>query len=260
MIQQHRQFRGSGHAWDVVTNLVAREFKLRYRRAFFGWSWAIAQPLARLLVLTFVFTRILPLGIENYAAFLFAGLIAWIWFASGLTAVTSSPVEQGDLLFRPGLPRAGIPLVSAITTSIDYVAALPILLAFLAFSGGVHPTILFLPVVLVVQLLMIMALGYPLAIANVHFRDVRHFVEVGLVLGFYLTPVFYGRTTVPEEYRSLLDLNPMTHLIGAHRAVLVDGELPELGPFISLAVGSAVLAFVGYRLYRSASQTFVDQL
>jgi homopolymeric O-antigen transport system permease protein len=222
--------------------------------------WAVAQPLARLVVLSLVFTKIVPLGIDNYPVFLFAGLIAWMWFSSGVIGVTTSPVDQSDLFFRPGVPRGAIPLVSALTSGLDYLAALPILLIFLVFTTGVPPTALFLPVVMLVQLLLIMALGFPLAVANVHFRDVRHFVEVGLLLGFYLTPVFYDQASVPEPYQTLLDLNPMTQIVGATRDVLVEGILPDLRGFSLLALGTVAFAYLGYRWYHAASRTFVDQL
>src|SRR5262245_25922122 len=89
---------------DVVTHLVGREFKLRYRKAVFGWLWSLVQPLARLLILWFIFSNVLGTDIENYPAFLFVGLITWGWFQSGLSSATASAVDRRDLLFRPGFP------------------------------------------------------------------------------------------------------------------------------------------------------------
>src|SRR5918992_5088836 len=107
------------HTWDLVTHLVAREFRLRYRRALFGWLWAVGSPIARLAILTYVFTRVLPLDIPNYPVFVFTGLIAWAWFSSGVSSATSSVIDRRDLLFRPGLSRPAVPVVSVLNDGFD---------------------------------------------------------------------------------------------------------------------------------------------
>jgi lipopolysaccharide transport system permease protein len=245
---------------DLVGHLVAREFRLRYRRAFFGWLWALAQPLARLLILTMVFTKFLPLGIDDYSVFLFSGLIAWMWFAAGVASATTSAIDRRDLLFRPNLPRPAVPLVSVLTDGLDYVAALPVLAVFLLAGPGLHATVLFLPVVMLTQLMLTLGIGYLLCSANVHFRDVRLFVDVALLLGFYVTPVFYQGASVPDSYRWVIQVNPVARLVAAYRDVLVEGQLPTLAPFLLLVAGCAAVCVAGYLVYRAACPTFVDEL
>ncbi|MDQ3218202.1 MAG: ABC transporter permease [Actinomycetota bacterium] len=248
------------YSWDLVTHLVGREFRLRYRRTIFGWLWAMGYPLARLLVLAFLFTRILPLGIENYAVFAFTGIIAWSWFATGIASATSSVIDRRDLLIRPGVPRSVVPIVSVLTDGLDYAAALPVLAVFLLLGDGIPLTSLLLPVILVVQLLFTLGFGLALCAANVYLRDVRLLVDVVMLLGFYLTPVFYDAQSVPDRYRLVLDLNPMAHLLSAYRDILIAGHAPATVPFLVLTtVGMAILA-VGYLIYRWASPSFVDEL
>ena len=127
---------GWRYSWDLVTHLVAREFRLRYRQALLGWLWAVGTPLTRLVILTYLFTQVLPLGIENYPVFVFTGLVAWQWFSGGLTSATTSAVDRRDLLFRPGLPRTAVPVVSVLTDGLDYLAALPVLFIFLLLATG----------------------------------------------------------------------------------------------------------------------------
>jgi len=245
---------------ELVVHLVGQEFRIRYRRAYLGWLWAIAQPLARLVVLTIVFTKFLPLGIPNYAVFLFTGLIAWTWFASAVASSTTSVIERQGLLLRPNVPRAAVPIVSVLTDGLDYIAALPVLAVFLVVEGGIPATALALPILLAAELLLILGLGYALCAANVFYRDVRIFVDVALLLGFYLTPVFYRTDSVPEGYRFLIQLNPMARLIAAYRDVLVEGRLPEPGPFLALFAVCGAVCLAGYAIYRAASGTFVDEL
>ncbi len=248
------------YAVDLVTHLVAREFRLRYRRALLGWVWAVGQPLARLLILGFIFTRIIPLDIPNYPAFLFTGLIAWSWFSSGVASATSSAVDRGDLLLRPGVPRAVLPVVSVLTDGLDYLAALPVLLVFLLLGDGIPLTALALPLVMGAQLLLTVGLGYLLCAANVYFRDVRLFVDLALLLGFYLTPVFYPAEQLLGRYPLLVQLNPVASLLGTYRAILVQGTLPAPGAFLGLTLACAAVCAAGYAVYRAASPTFVDEL
>lgn len=249
------------HDVEVVLHLVAREFRLRYRRSVLGVLWSVLQPLARLAVLSFVFTRVLPLGdVEDYPVFLFTGLIGWAWFSSGVASATSSALDRRELLFRPGIGRTVVPVVSVLTDLIDYLVALPILLVVLAATTGLHATALLLPAILAVQLLVILGLGMALCAANVHLRDVRLVVDLALLLGFYVTPVFYRPDALPEGARALAALNPMAHLIEAQRAVLVEGALPGLLPSLALVVGGVATFAAGLAVYRRASATFVDEL
>lgn len=259
MAGQRRAFR---YGFDVVTHLVGREFRLRYRQALFGWIWAVATPVLRLVILAFVFTVIFRVGdqIENYEVLLFTAIIAWGWFSGGVSSATVSAVDSRDLIFRPGLPRAVVPVVSVLADGLDYLAALPVLAAFLLFADGIPWTAVALPAVMAVQLLLTLGLGFALCAANVYLRDVRLVVDVVLLLGFYVTPVFYLPEMVPERYRLVLDLNPMAHILEAHRGVLVYGRLPEAGPFLGLTLGCAAVFAAGYAVYRWASPAFADEL
>jgi lipopolysaccharide transport system permease protein len=245
---------------DLVIHLVGREFRLRYRRALFGWLWALGQPLARLVILTVVFTKFLPLGIPDYSVFLFTGLVAWMWFASGVASATTSAIDRRDLLFRPNLPRGAVPVVSVLTDGLDYVAALPVLAAFLLAGSGIPATAAFLPVLMGVQLMLTLGIGYALCSANVYFRDVRLFVDIALLLGFYVTPVFYRASSVPDSYRWVIQLNPVARLVAAYRDILVEGQLPHTAPFLALVGACAAILLAGYATYRATCPAFVDEL
>jgi lipopolysaccharide transport system permease protein len=248
------------HTLDVVAQLVLREVNLRYRRSALGWLWSLAQPVARFLVLTFVFTTVLPLDVPNYAVFLFSGLIGWMWFSAALSSATASALNRQDLLMRPGIPRMVIPVVSVLSDATDYLAALPVLAVILLFAGGIPITWLLLPVVLLPMLLLVLGLGYALCAANVYFRDVSILVGIATLLGFYVTPVFYSPDQVPADFRWVVELNPVSVLLELQRDVLVEGIVPPAAQILSAyAVGLVALA-VGSAVYRRLSPTFVDEL
>lgn len=251
---RHRQ------ALDLVTHLVVREFRLRYRRALLGWIWAIVPALTRLLVLSVVFTRVVPLGIEDYPLFLFTGLIGWSWFSAGIESATSSAVTRRELLFRPGLPRAAVPVVSVLADGLDYLAALPVVAAFLLANDGIPASALALPLILILQLSLALGLGLALCAANVYLRDVSLFLGVALTLGFYATPVLYPPELVPAKLRLFVTLNPMSHLLDAQRDVLLGGYLPRLTTLLLVGAVCVVSGLAGYFIYRARSPLFVDEL
>src|SRR3990172_511666 len=110
---------------DLLIILIGRDMKLRYRRSVLGLAWTLLNPLAQLLVLNFVFSRILPLNIPNYPSFLFVGLLAWSWFQSSLINGTGAIVDNRDLIKRPGFPEAILPLVTVSANFIHFLLALP---------------------------------------------------------------------------------------------------------------------------------------
>ncbi|MDP9333828.1 MAG: ABC transporter permease [Actinomycetota bacterium] len=255
------RYRHARYSVDLVVNLVSREFRLRYRRAFLGWIWSVGQPLLRFAVFAYVFTRVIHVGnIPEYPAFLFIGIVAWTWFASGLVSATISVIVRPDLLLRPGVPRAAAPVVSVLTDMLDFVAALPIIAVFLVFSGGIGLSSLLLPVLMAIELLLILGFGMALCSANVYLRDVQIFTGLALLLGFYLTPVFYSRKLLPNTLKFFYDLNPMARLLGAYRDVLIYHRLPDALPLLLVALFSTAVFAGGYAIYHRASATFVDQL
>ena len=246
---------------ELVLHLAWREVSVSHRFTVLGWAWPLVRTLAQLGVLVFVFSNVLDLGIRNFPVFVFSGLVAWSWFSSAVSAGTSSLLAQRHLVFQPGFPVSVLPVVSVAVPLVDVVVALPVLLVMVATSGGLPASALFLPVLLLVQLVLCCGIAWLAAAAAVYLRDVRNVVGVGLVLLFYVTPVFYDReASVPVEYHWILQLNPMTTLIEGWRTVLLEGRLPDAGPFALLAAVSVVLAVCSLWLFRRVAPNLVDEL
>ncbi len=249
------------HARDVLRELIVRDMKLRYRGSFFGMAWTLLNPIAELTVLYFIFGAVLPLNVPNYAAFLFTGLLVNTWFQSSLGFATVSVVNSRDLIRRPDVPLAVLPVVSVASTLLHLVLSLPVLFALLVFTGvPVTGTVAVLPLLIGVQFLFILGLSYPLAALHVWFRDTQYFLRVALQLLFFLTPVFYETKTIPEQYRGLYRLNPMVDIIDGYRDVLVRGTLPPLHTWLVLLAGSLALLLIGWTGFTRASRNFVDEL
>lgn len=247
---------------DLVVELILRDLKLRYKRSTLGILWSLVTPLAQLSVLLFVFSVILPVRIPNYASFLFTGILVWSWLRSSLEQATGVIVQNAALVRQPGFPPAILPAVTVAANLIHLLLALPILGIFVWAGGGValSPASLLLPVLLVIQFAFILSVAYFVASLHVTFRDVKHLLGVLLTLGFYLTPVFYSPEHVPARFMPLFGLNPMVHLVGAYRDVLLYGRTPPLVPLLAVVAGSVLLLLLGYRSFMRASHRFVDEL
>jgi lipopolysaccharide transport system permease protein len=246
---------------DLLREFVGRDIKLRYRRSVLGIAWSLLNPLAQLLVYSVVFQAFLPLGIPNYPAFLFAGLLAWNWFRTSVHGASGAIVDNRELVLRPGFPVGILPAVVVTSCLVHFVLGLPVLLAVLIASGHWPSTAIFgLPLVLVIQFALSLGLAYLAATCHVFFRDTQHLLDLLLLLGFYLTPVFYHRGSIPPEYQLLYTLNPMAHLVDAYRHVLVLGEMPDPGELLVVGLVSVSLLALGYAVFRNASGRFVDEL
>jgi lipopolysaccharide transport system permease protein len=246
---------------DLLIELVSREIKLRYRRSVLGYGWSMLNPLLELLVLSLVFQFILHLNVPNYVPFLFTGLIVWNWFQASLSSACGSIVDNRELVRRPGFPVAVLPVVTAITNFIHFVISLPVLLLLMAlFQDTIHIALVYLPILFILQFLVIVSLSYLLATFYVTFRDTQYLLGIGLMLGFYLTPVFYPSSVVAPQYQLLYHLNPLTVLIDAYRDVLLLGQAPNPVGLLSVGLAFALVLWVGFRIFKRASYRFAEEL
>jgi lipopolysaccharide transport system permease protein len=249
------------HIRDLLRELVARDMKLRYKRSVLGIAWSLLNPLAQMLVFNFVFRSVLPLDIPNYSSFLFIGVIVWSWFHTSLLEATGAIVQNGDLIRQPGFPAAILPVVTVMTQLIHFLFALPILLLFLMF-GGIQLTnaIAALPLVIGIQFLLTLSLAYLVATIHVTFRDTQYLLGIVLMLGFYLTPVFYEASVIPARSQLLYHLNPMVDLLGAYRAILIEGEFPNAFPLLVISAFAVGLLWLTYTIFMRASYKFAEEL
>lgn len=246
---------------DLLRELVVREMKLRYKRSFLGLAWSLINPLVQLLVLYLIFSLVLQLNIQNYPVFLFTGLLVWTWFQSSLVSATSVILENPDLIKRPGFPVAVLPVVTVTTHLIHFLLALPILLIFLFFSSiQLSSVVLTLPFIIVLQFLFTLSLAYLVAAIHVTFRDTQYLLGIFLLLGFYLSPIFYEKSLIPERFQMVYRLNPMVDLIDAYRTILIQGELPGYLPLFVLGGVSLVFLWLGYRTFIRTSYRFIEEL
>lgn len=233
-------------AREILWALVRRDLIVRYEHALLGVSWALGVPLAQTAIFLLVFTRVARVATEvPYALYAFAGLTAWSFIASAVRAATRSLSDQAGLISRVYFPREALPLGSVVVALVDFAVTLvPLVLLMVWYR--VPPTWGLLAVPLVVAVLVALTAGLSLALsmANLFYRDVRHLVEVVLLIWMFASSVVYPIGGIGGVAGRLLALNPVTPLIDAWRALLFGGALPAPAS-LTYAVLFAVVALAG---------------
>lgn len=246
---------------ELVANLVAKELKARYRGSTLGMLWTFLNPLLLLLVYAIVFSVYMRVQMENYAVFVFAGLLPWIWFSSSLMEGVNSITSSGPLITKSMFPAEILPMVKIISNMFNYLFSLPLLFIFMAIYGvplTLH--ILWMPFIAAAQLLFTIGLVYMAAAVNVRFRDVQHILGNLLVLWFFLCPIIYPISQTPEKWRFTFYLNPMAALILSYQDIFIHGRAPSLFILAALVAVGAAITLVGFRQFDLYKESFAEEI
>jgi ABC-type polysaccharide/polyol phosphate export permease len=251
----------------LLARLVARDLASRYRGSAVGLLWAVLHPLAFLLLYTFVFSWVLEVrlgpdvGTPHFPLFLLAGLLPWQAIQEALGRATGVILGQPSLVKRTPFPTEILPatvVLSALAAQLVGTALLVVLLA--GFGQPPRPALLLFPVLLGLQVVLTLGLGWALASLNVYLRDVGHLLGIGLTLWMFLTPVFYPPTLFPRPARFLLVINPLAVLVESYRAILLRGVWPAPAPLLALGLLAAGLFAGGFWLFRRLQPGFADAI
>jgi ABC-type polysaccharide/polyol phosphate export permease len=252
VIAAHRQ---------LLLELMHRDFDNRYAGSVLGVMWTQLYPLMLLIVYSFVFSVIFTNAIPNFPVFLFVGIAIWNFFSTAILLATSSVLANANLVTKVGFPRELVTISVVLVAFID-LAASHLVLLIGAFVFNVSPAMSWFAMVPLIVLLTVfcIGLGLMLASAAVYLRDVRFFVEVGVLLLMFLTPVFYSHSAVPESLWWVLDTNPIAVAILAYRSAFLDGMWPDLSSWARLVVASGVALWLGIETFDRAQRGFPDAL
>jgi len=242
--------------------LVGRHLSMRYRGSFLGFLWTFLNPLCLMLVYMLVFKYYIRFdGVDNYTIFLFAGLLPWLWVSSAIIEGTSSIASSGHLITKSMFPAHLLPTVAVLTTMINFIISLPLLFVFMLFMGVHIPlTVLFLPVIFVVQLLFLQGISLALSSLNVQFRDVQHIVANLLTFLFFLSPILYPPEVVPDALRFTLDYNPLAVFTICYHNLILDGVLPSVWSMLFLLASVVVSLLAGTLIFNRYREGFAELL
>lgn len=250
-----------------VLGSVRREFEGRYRASLLGAAWALLQPLAMIVVYTVVFSQVMQArlpgvgGTFAYSIHLCAGVLTWGLFAQITGRGQNVFLEHAALLKKLSFPRLCLPAIVVLSALVDFALVFALFLGFLLLVGAFPgwAALALLPL-LAVEVALAIGLGVVLGVVNVFFRDVGAFYSVVLQFWFWLTPIVYPASILPEWAGRWMAANPMAVLVQGYQAVLVQGQWPDWAALGWVALLAAALCALGWRLFRAHAAEMVDEL
>jgi ABC-2 type transport system permease protein len=232
---------------DLLKNLVSRDFKTRYKRSYLGILWSLLNPLLVVIIYTLAFDYIMKIRVKDFPMFFMCAYLPWSYLMASLTLSLASLSDSGYLIKAVYFPREILPLSIVLSCLlhflITFIFVFPILMIFGYFPQW---AVLVLPVIIVLQSLFTFGLCLFLSSIHVFFRDIRYILDVILTVWFWLTPIVYPISLIPDQYLFLYKLNPMTVFVTAYREVLLSGELPMPIYWIAILIATSASLLLGY--------------
>jgi lipopolysaccharide transport system permease protein len=244
---------------DLLLVLVQKDIKVRYKSKVLGYLWSIASPLAFAFVYFFAFSIIMRVDVENYPLVLISGVFPWQWFSNCVGASPRLFLANGPLIKKVKFPKIIIPLAMILNHMVHFLLSLPVIILFL-FIYGQAPSVAWIvgiPSLLVIHLMMVYGISLTLSSFNLFLRDIERLVDVIMRFTFYFTPILYPIDLIPEQYRSLIPLNPVAPLIISWRELFLFGRFNLLYAAISFGYAMLFLS-IGYFVYRKLSWRFAE--
>ncbi len=263
---------------ELLSNLMLRELRGKYKGTALGWFWSLLNPLAATLIFTVVFGAILritpPVGaneVQNYTLFLLCALLPWNYFSGVVTGGMGALIANGNLIKKTSFPRQLLVLAGSGALFVTFLIEMAVLaVALLVF--GLNPLLWLVPTLVLMVLLAAFGtgLGLMLSVANVYFRDSAHFVAIALQVLFYATPVIYPVTLVSAvdpaslvarwHIDDLYMANPLVHFVEAFRDLLYQHQLPSIGTALMLIAASAASLVLGWMVFARFSKRLAEEL
>jgi lipopolysaccharide transport system permease protein len=258
-----------GELWryrELLWFLAARDVSIRYKQTALGVAWAVMQPLFTMIVFSVFFGRLAKMPSDGvpYPLFALTGLLPWQLFSYALTQSSNSLVNEQRLITKVYFPRLVVPLGSVLSGLADFAVAFVLLLCGIGVhvaTGGANPLgwpLLMLPAFVVFAVAAALSVGLWLAALNVQYRDVRYTVPFLAQMWLFLTPIAYPSSLVPEGWRTLYGLNPMTGVVEGFRWAMVGGPAPDAGMMAASILVTAALLVGGLFYFRRLETQFAD--
>lgn len=256
---------------ELIRNLVVRDLKVRYKNSALGIIWSLLNPLLMVLVFTAVFTVMQGVAIENFPVFVLVGLLPWQFFANSVMAATTSIVANANLINKIYFPREILVISGVLSNLVNFLIALLVMVpVLLVFHTPLTVWLLMLPIMILIQLIFTLGIGFIVATANVFYRDVLMIMDVALLAGFFLTPIFYPLSTLPRSYelfginldvwRLMYIFNPMASIIANYRIVLVYGAPPALDFLLRTLMTALLFLAVGLAVFYRYKHRFGEEI
>lgn len=242
----------------LMKQLVARDFKTKYKRSVLGVLWSFLNPLLTMLVQYIVFSTLFKSDIANFPVYLLTGIVCFSFFSEATSMSLTSIVGNASLITKVYVPKYIYPLTRVMSSTINFALSLvPLLMVLLITRTPIRPSLLLLPVGVGCLFALSLGIGMLLAAMMVFFRDTQFLWGVVSMLWMYATPIFYPESIIPSHFMTLYKMNPLYHIIRFIRIVLMDGVSPEPKAYLLAIVASVIPLLIGAAVFKKTQDRFV---
>ena len=244
---------------EYLKQSVARDLRKQYKRSYLGYLWSMLNPLLMMSILAVVFSSIMRQNIEDYAVFLFTGMIPFAYFNSTLNGCLGTIRANSKIIDQMPVPKYLFPLSVAFSNLVTFFLSLiPLIIVTLVLGRSLEFTMLALPIILLPLFLVSLGGALVLACANVFFEDTAHLIQVVLRALYFLSPILYRRDQLPEWLQEIvIYLNPMFLLIEFMRDLFYHGTLPELATYSLHLLGCFLVLYIGLYVFKKSEGKFI---
>jgi lipopolysaccharide transport system permease protein len=249
------------HSRELLWVWTQREIRVRYKQSMLGSLWAILQPLSTMIIFTVIFGYIVRVPSDGipYPIFSYAAILPWTLFANSISFSVPSLINNMNLVTKVYFPREILPLAAIGSAFVDYLVGFCLFLVLMViYDVHLYPTLLFLPILLIIQITLSLGISLLSAAVIVFLRDIRFVIPLVLQLWMYITPIIYPLNQVPDRFRNLYMLNPMASLIDGYRSITLLGQPPQWGYIAYSAALSIGLFLTSYLYFKAAEDKFAD--
>lgn len=247
---------------EMIVSLVRKDLRGRYKGSFLGFLWTFINPLLQLIIYTIVFSVILRAGIEKFYLFLFVALVPWIFFSSAITGGSTSILSQQDMVKKIYFPRQVLPIAYVTSSFVNMLLCFCVIFVALVIGGiGINlKAVLYLPIIMVVEYILALGIGLVSAALTVYFRDLEYILSIVTMAWMYLTPIMYDVDMIPEQFKVIFNLNPMTPIIVAYREILYYKRIPEILNLCHATILGIVILVIGSVVFSKLQRNFAEEL
>lgn len=240
---------------DLLVLLVKRDLRVRYRGSVLGYLWSMLNPLMYMIILTLVFSHVVKLKADSYALFILSGIMGWNLLHQSIVIGMNSIIGSGHLLKKVNIPGLLFPTASVWGVMVNFgLSFIPFTIISLILNKSLSYTMVLVPLLVIPFVLFVWGLAVTIASINVKYRDVGHAMEPLMQMLFYASPVVYPVETIPERWRFIIELNPMTHFLTVFRGLMINNQIPsfsEIAIICTLALCAVILGLLTYRNTRA---------
>ncbi|MCH5266981.1 MAG: ABC transporter permease [Lachnospiraceae bacterium] len=247
---------------EMVSSLVRRDLRGRYKGSFFGFLWTFINPLFQLIIYTIVFSYFMKMGIDKFYMFLFVALVPWIFFNSCLQMGATCVIDNKEMVKKIYFPRMVLPLSYVLSNFINMLFCFVVIFAVIFVTGfGVNiVALLYLPITMLVELILAIGIILITSACTVFVRDLQHVLSIVGLGWMYLTPVIYPESMIPDDFRIIFQLNPMLPIVRAYRDILYYKRQPQISTLLQAALMGIALVIVGIIVFNHLQKKFVEEL